>query len=175
MKTPSPAWLVATNRYLTRNGWGCPPRKRVPRGVRGWMVRPPLNQPPFLLLRFPSLPLPSLVLISVHEGEGSGEGRGEGAILAGPFAPPEAGGLWSATVPPLSSLLASSYSLSRPSSLPPSASASAVVVVGRLAGSTIHSVRCTAARSPVYPPSFSMCPCLWSVCHASLSPLFISW
>ena len=64
--------------------------------------------------------------------------------------------------------LASSYSLSHPSSLPLGRGR------GRSAGSTIHSEQCAAARSPlVYPPSFSMSPCLSSVCLSRLSLSFV--
>ena len=143
---------------------------------RAWVDGPPpLNQPPFLLLRLPSLPLPPLVLITAHEGEGREEGRGQS--LQGPSAraPPEASGLQSATVPPLSSPPPSPLLIPYLTRLP---SLSAAVVVAWSVGWFHYPLRAMHCRSftaglPTQFLHVSLSLVCLSVCLSRLSLSFV--
>ena len=135
---------------------------------RAWVDGPPpLNQPPFLLLRLPSLPLPPLVLITVHEGEG--------AILAGPLCSSRG---WRPLVRNSpSSLLSAPSPLLIPylTRLP---SLSAAVVVGRLVPLSTPSnalPRCRSFTAGLPTQFLHVSLPLFCLSVTPLSPLFISW
>ena len=153
---------------MTRNGCRCPPRKRIPRGVRGWMVRPHSINLLFYFSGSPHSPFLHLFLSRFMKGRGGKRGeRGRGQSLQGPSAPPETSGLSSATVPPLSSLLPRLFLFLISPVFPPSRPRPRSWSVGWFHYPLLPLVHrwFTHPVSPCLPVS-----CL-SVCHASLSLL----
>ena len=142
---------------------------------RAWVDGPPpLNQPPFLLLRLPALSLPSLVLITVHEGEGREEGGGGNPCRAPLLLPRLAASSLQQSL--LSPLLPRLFLFLISPVFPPSRPRPRSWSVGWF-HYPLRAMHCRSftAGLPTQFLHVSLSLVCLSVCHASLSPLFISW
>ena len=160
---------------MTRNGCGCPPRKRIPRGVlRGWMVRPHSINLLFYFSGSPHSPFLHLFLSRFMKGRGGK--RGEGAILAGPLCSSRGKRPLVRNSPSslLSSSLASSYSLSNPSSLPPSRPRPRSWLVGWF-HYPLRAMHCRSFTAGLPTQFLHVSLSLVCLSVTPLSPLFISW